>query len=219
MRRAARRCFAAALALERARPLAPPARPQTAKHAHRPPRPRPQRPLQLGRLTTEAGALLDVLGGSLGTLGALTAPIHSRAAALTAAQRNVAATKAEADALLDHLDTSRRVGPTLAAGPAADLPAFLEALEALERSVAFLQGHARLAAVQAALGAGQALFNRALETCHADFAATLAAAARDGAPPPAWLQRHLGDAITGAGLAVEWDGVGGGGWGAFGWFT
>ncbi|KAI8467925.1 MAG: Cullin repeat-like-containing domain protein [Monoraphidium minutum] len=150
----------------------------------------------LGRLTREAGALLDVLGGSLGHLGALTAPIHSRATALTAAQRNVASTKAEVDALLDHLDTARRVAGPLAAGPASDLGGFMGALEALERSVAFLQGHTRLAAVQAALGQAQALFNRALETCHADFAATLAAATRDTAPPPAWLQQHLGDAVT-----------------------
>jgi hypothetical protein len=154
--------------------------------------------LQLGRLTDEAGTLLDVLGGSLGQLGALTAPIHSRATALTAAQRNVAATKAEVDSLLDHLDTARRVAGPLAAGPASDLAAFMEALESLERSVAFLQGHARLAAVQAALGHAQALFNRALETCHADFTRTLVEATRAAMPPPAWVQQHLDDVITGA---------------------
>ncbi|KIZ02022.1 Exocyst complex component 7 [Monoraphidium neglectum] len=150
----------------------------------------------LGRLTDEAGTLLDVLGGSLGQLGALTAPIHSRATALTAAQRNVAATKAEVDSLLDHLDTARRVAGPLAAGPASDLAAFMEALESLERSVAFLQGHARLAAVQAALGHAQALFNRALETCHADFTRTLVEATRAAMPPPAWVQQHLDDVIT-----------------------
>lgn len=153
--------------------------------------------LQLSRLTNEASTLLDILGDSLGQLGGLTAPIHSRATALTAAQRNVAATKGEVDVLLEHLETSRRVAGPLQAGPAADLAAFMEALESLERSVAFLHGHSRLAAVQAALGHAQALFNRALETCHADFASTLTEATREAAPSPAWVAEHLSDTISG----------------------
>ena len=151
----------------------------------------------MSRLTNEAGALLDVLGGSLHQLGALTAPIHSRATALTAAQRNIAATKGEVDALLEHLDNARRGASALAAGPAADLGSFMSALEGLERSVAFLQGHASLSVVQAALGRAQSLFNRALETCHADFAATLAEATHAAAPSPAWVQENLAALITG----------------------
>ena len=63
----------------------------------------------LNRLTSESVSLLDVLGGSLVELAAVTAPIHSRATALTAAQRNIGATKEAVDKLLEHLDTSRRV--------------------------------------------------------------------------------------------------------------
>jgi hypothetical protein len=63
----------------------------------------------LDRLTTEAGQLLDALGQSLYELTDLTAPIHARATALTAAQANVAETKKAVDELLEHLDTSRRV--------------------------------------------------------------------------------------------------------------
>ena len=154
-------------------------------------------------MTSEAGGLLDSLGASLDSLSTLTAPIHSRATALTVAQRNIAATKGEVDALLEHLGTPRRVAAALQAGPASDLAAFLEGLEALERSVAFLQRHARLAAVEAALGYAQAVFNRALETCHADFAATLAEATRMCAPQPSWVAGHLGDALNGA--AERWD--------------
>jgi hypothetical protein len=62
------------------------------------------------RLTTEADQVLDSLGHSLHELTALTAPIHARATALTDAQRNIAATKAAVGELLEHLDTSRRVG-------------------------------------------------------------------------------------------------------------
>jgi len=50
-----------------------------------------------------------MLGGRLSDLGRVTAPIHSRATALTAAQRNIAAAKEAVDSLLEHLDTSRRV--------------------------------------------------------------------------------------------------------------
>jgi hypothetical protein len=63
----------------------------------------------LNRLTNESVQLLDVLGGSLAQLSQVTAPIHSRATALTAAQRNIAAAKDSVDKLLEHLDTSRRV--------------------------------------------------------------------------------------------------------------
>ncbi|GBG00340.1 hypothetical protein Rsub_13072 [Raphidocelis subcapitata] len=156
----------------------------------------------LSRLTSEAGGLLDSLGASLDSLGTLTAPIHSRATALTVAQRNIAATKGEVDALLEHLDTPRRVAAALQAGPASDLAAFLEGLEALERSVAFLQRHSRLAAVGAALGYAQAVFNRALETCHADFTATLADATRTCAPQPSWIVEHLGDTLDEASRAA-----------------
>jgi hypothetical protein len=184
---------------------APAPAPSRTPSLHLPPPSRP-RPPKLSRLTSEASSLLDVLGGSLDDLAVLTAPIHSRATALTAAQRNVAATKAEVDALLDALDTPRRAAAALHAGPAVDLAAFMEALEALERAVAFLHGHPRLAAVQAALGHAQGLFNHALETCHVDFAATLADGARAAAPPPAWVAQHLGDAITGAIRLLPWDG-------------
>lgn len=143
--------------------------------------------------------MLDVLGGSLGTLGALTAPIHSRAAALSAAQVHIAGTKGEVDALLEALDAARSLAGPLTAGPAAHLGAFLEALEALERSVAFLQGHTRLAAVQAALGSAQGLFNTALEACHADFTATLNESLAERAPSPAWVAQHLEDDINGGG--------------------
>ncbi len=40
----------------------------------------------LNRLTSEAGALLDVLGSGVFQLTELTAPIHARASALTIAQ-------------------------------------------------------------------------------------------------------------------------------------
>lgn len=63
----------------------------------------------LDRLSGEAVALLDVLAGTLGQLGVLTAPIHSRATALTCAARNIADAKSAVDKLLEHLDTSRRV--------------------------------------------------------------------------------------------------------------
>ena len=63
----------------------------------------------LNRLTNESVQLLDVLGSSLAHLSSVTAPIHSRATALTAAQRNVGAAKEAVDKLLEHLDTSRRV--------------------------------------------------------------------------------------------------------------
>jgi hypothetical protein len=65
----------------------------------------------LDRLSSESSQLLDVLGATLHELTGLTAPIHSRATALTQAQRNIAAANAAVDELLDHLDTSRRVRP------------------------------------------------------------------------------------------------------------
>lgn len=65
--------------------------------------------LLLDRLTTEAGQLLEVLGTSLHQLTVLTAPVHSRATALTHAQQNIASTKQAVDELVQHLDTSRRV--------------------------------------------------------------------------------------------------------------
>jgi hypothetical protein len=63
----------------------------------------------LDRLSNESSQLLDVLGHTLHELTGLTAPIHSRATALTQAQRNIAAANAAVDELLDNLDTSRRV--------------------------------------------------------------------------------------------------------------
>ncbi len=63
----------------------------------------------LNRLTTEAGTLLDVLGSQLHDLTTMTAPIRSRASALTVAQQNITAIKGNVDELLEHLDTSRRV--------------------------------------------------------------------------------------------------------------
>jgi hypothetical protein len=65
----------------------------------------------LDRLSNESSQLLDVLGHTLHELTGLTAPIHSRATALTQAQRNIAAANAAVDELLDNLDTSRRVRP------------------------------------------------------------------------------------------------------------
>jgi hypothetical protein len=64
----------------------------------------------LNRVTSEEGALLDLLATSLVDLTELTAPIQRRATALTTAHDNIAATKRAVDTLLDHLDTSRRVG-------------------------------------------------------------------------------------------------------------
>lgn len=63
----------------------------------------------LDRLTNESLELLDVLEHTLQDLTTLTAPIHSRATALTRAQHNIAAAKQAVDQLLGHLDTSRRV--------------------------------------------------------------------------------------------------------------
>lgn len=63
----------------------------------------------LDRLTKESVQLLNVLDSSLTHLSEVTAPIHSRATALTAAQHNIAGTKEAVDKLLEHLDTSRRV--------------------------------------------------------------------------------------------------------------
>jgi hypothetical protein len=63
----------------------------------------------LNRLSNESVQLLELLGGNLAQLAQVTAPIHSRARALTAAQHNIAAAKDSMDKLLQHLDTSRRV--------------------------------------------------------------------------------------------------------------
>lgn len=63
----------------------------------------------LDRLSVESSDLLNVLGQTLHQLTALTAPIHSRATALTNAQQNIAAAKQAVDQLLEHLETSRRV--------------------------------------------------------------------------------------------------------------
>lgn len=63
----------------------------------------------LDRLTNESVQLLDVLGQTLHELTELTAPIHSRATALTNAQANINAGNQAVDELLEHLDTSSRV--------------------------------------------------------------------------------------------------------------
>jgi hypothetical protein len=63
----------------------------------------------LDRLTDEAGQLLDSLGAGLAHLNDLTAPIKSRASALTVAQANIAAAKGRVDELVEHVSTSRRV--------------------------------------------------------------------------------------------------------------
>ena len=63
----------------------------------------------LDRLTDETGQLLDSLGRTLYDLNHLTAPIKSRASALTVAQTNIVAAKSRVDELVDHVSTSRRV--------------------------------------------------------------------------------------------------------------
>jgi hypothetical protein len=68
-----------------------------------------------------------VLGSSLADMGRLTAPIHSRATALTAAAANIAAAQGAVAALLQHLDTSRRVRGGARARECADAGAAAEA--------------------------------------------------------------------------------------------
>eukprot|EP00878_Enallax_costatus_P013220 GHUV01013820.1.p1 GENE.GHUV01013820.1~~GHUV01013820.1.p1 ORF type:complete len:538 (+),score=189.34 GHUV01013820.1:921-2534(+) len=156
----------------------------------------------LDRLTVESTDLLDVLGQTLHQLTALTAPIHSRATALTNAQQNIAVAKQAVDHLLEHLETSRRVQSVLEAGPGKDLDGFLDALSQLEHSNVFLQQHGSLAAVSQALAHSQQVFNRALEQCDADFRATLAASSRGHAPTTAWLRSNL-DADLAVGSPAE----------------
>lgn len=67
----------------------------------------------LDRLTSESVELLGTLGAHLQEVGSITSPIHSRTTALTGAQRNIAAAKQAVDELLEHLETSRRVGDTV----------------------------------------------------------------------------------------------------------
>lgn len=66
----------------------------------------------LQRLSSESVELLDVMDSTLADLSTLTAPIHSRATALTAAQRNIAVAVAALDELMQHLATPRRVRNT-----------------------------------------------------------------------------------------------------------
>lgn len=145
----------------------------------------------LNRLASESVALLDVLGGSLAQLSAVTAPIHSRATALTAAQRNIGSAKESVDKLLEHLDTSRRVQPILEAGPVCNLDGFLDCLTQLEASNDFLVAHGSLAAVRAALEHSQSVFNKALEACDGDFRASLSAGSRSSMPDAVWLTQAV----------------------------
>eukprot|EP00877_Chromochloris_zofingiensis_P001608 jgi/Chrzof1/11448/Cz05g37010.t1 len=152
--------------------------------------------LLLDRLTTEAGQLLEVLGTSLHQLTVLTAPVHSRATALTHAQQNIASTKQAVDELVQHLDTSRRVQFTLEAGPAKNLGAFLDGLQQLERSNTYLQDHGSLAAVRNASQHSQHVFDRALQQCEADFITTLNDGYKTCKPSLEWLNEHAADTIT-----------------------
>eukprot|EP00879_Flechtneria_rotunda_P025217 GHRR01026787.1.p1 GENE.GHRR01026787.1~~GHRR01026787.1.p1 ORF type:complete len:607 (+),score=217.54 GHRR01026787.1:931-2751(+) len=150
----------------------------------------------LDRVTNESVQVLDVLGHTLYELTNITAPIRSRATALTAAQRNIAGTKAALDELLDHLNTGRRVQPMLEAGPGRDLHAFLDGLHELEQTTSYLQQHTSLTAVSQALQHSQALFNRALEQCDSDFRSSLTTGSRACATPAAWLRGKLDVKVT-----------------------
>jgi hypothetical protein len=89
------------------------------------------------------------------------------------------------------------VQAVLEAGPAGNLKIFLDALQQLEASNDYLQKHNRLAAVKSAVQHTQAVFNRALEQCDADFGSSLLAAGRSGMPGGAWLRSSLDIPLTG----------------------
>lgn len=124
-------------------------------------------------LSNEAGGVLEQLSSRLESLTELTAPIHTRSFALTAAQTNVIKTKREVDKLLESLDTSRKLQPQVEKGAQRDLDTFLQNLQELERSLAYLQQHSQLASARQALAHAQTIFERAMQECSNDFTTAL----------------------------------------------
>jgi hypothetical protein len=124
-------------------------------------------------LSKEAGGVLEQLSSRLTSLTELTAPIHGRAFALTSAQANVIKTKREVERLLESLDTSRKLQPQVEKGAQRDLDTFLQNLQELERSLAYLQQHSQLASARQAIAHAQSIFERAMQECSNDFVTAL----------------------------------------------
>lgn len=100
--------------------------------------------------------------------------LQYRAGPLLTARRNIEAARQRASEVLQYLDVSRKVQSVVRAGPAADLNAFLAAVEQLSAALAFLQRYSdRMQTAADALAHTTAVRNDALAQCTSEFTALL----------------------------------------------
>lgn len=147
-------------------------------------------------VSNEAGDVLAALCSKLRHLSNITAPIHTKAKALTTAQQNMKATKELADALVQNLDKARKLEPRIDAGPYSDLDAYLVCLSELEQCIEFMKARGGLQAARAGLLRAQNVHERGMHECESDFVSSLSRMSREALPPGELLAAKCSERFT-----------------------